>query len=231
MLKRGSGYFLAETMQTPRNVSPRPLKDLAKLEASCGVPKTNNSDKDLLILRESVAAMDSSVYAGADPSTPPGDVQVKLLVFATACFLVDFLMLRTADFALISICLLSWPLLLLVWNSYLEVDFTVAAVDDFEFWPFASVSHRLSWWLFWTGMVLGSHSCQMPLQINGSFNGCSHGILLPSLKDNALDAIVAMTLLEAAPCCPFGPRFVLLACGSQWKMAAGVLCRKGPWVA
>ncbi|GMH19889.1 hypothetical protein Nepgr_021730 [Nepenthes gracilis] len=75
MLKRGSGYFLAETMQTPHNVSPRTLKDLAKLEASCGVPKTNNSDKDLLILRESVAAMDSIVYAGADPSTPPGDVQ------------------------------------------------------------------------------------------------------------------------------------------------------------
>ncbi|GMH29483.1 hypothetical protein Nepgr_031326 [Nepenthes gracilis] len=40
---------------------------------------------------------------------------VKLLVLATACFLVDLLLLRTAAYALLSICLLSWPLPLRVY--------------------------------------------------------------------------------------------------------------------
>ncbi|GMH02133.1 hypothetical protein Nepgr_003972 [Nepenthes gracilis] len=97
---------------------------------------------------------------------------VKLLVLATACFLVDLLLLRTADYALLSICLLSGPLILLVyagdllpkhcysisllsWSLHLMghaagffllrcLGCMEAADGDFEFRTFAPGSHLLA---------------------------------------------------------------------------------------
>ncbi|GMH29081.1 hypothetical protein Nepgr_030924 [Nepenthes gracilis] len=63
MLKRDIGFSPAETKQTPRIASPRPLIECAELEVSCGDPKTIKSEQALIVLPESVESIATSVYA------------------------------------------------------------------------------------------------------------------------------------------------------------------------
>ncbi|GMH31791.1 hypothetical protein Nepgr_033635 [Nepenthes gracilis] len=58
---------------------------------------------------------------------------------------------------------------------------------------------------------------------NGSFNGCSHGLLL---RDNALDAIAAMNFPRRHRAVHLAPLDVLLACWSRWKTAKKVIFEK-----